>query len=368
MNQHRFDKAHLERVLKGIAGAIVAVGSLGITFGAAYFLTTFIYQRAHFNPDPLLKQLINSFTGLFLLAVIGRLMGGLFRKMGLRREMQMFGPLLAAMQQIARGDFTVRVEHPVSDMQREDDPFNKLFKGINDMAQELNQMEVLRQEFISNVSHEIQSPLTSIRGFARALQSEQLSAQDRAHYLGIIETESMRLSKLSDNLLALASLEAKNMRFEPQPYRLDRQIRNLILACEPQWTSKNIDMDVAVDEVTVCADEDLLSQVWINLLHNAIKFTPQGGRVCVELHERGGPGVGQIEFTVADSGMGIAKADQARVFERFYKADTSRNRSLGGSGLGLSIAKKIVEMHHGEIHVESKPGAGAIFKVCLPAK
>ncbi len=171
-------------------------------------------------------------------------------------------------------------------MRREDDPINKLFKGINDMAQELNQVEALRQEFISNVSHEIQSPLTSIRGFARALQNDQLSAQDRDRYLGIIQTESMRLSKLSDNLLALAALESDTMRFEPQPYRLDRQIRKLVLVCERQWTAKNIDMEVTVDELNICADEDLLSQFWVNLLHNAIKFTPQDGRVCINnLHK-----------------------------------------------------------------------------------
>jgi len=202
-------------------------------------------------------------------------------------------------------------------MRREDDPINKLFKGINDMAQELNQVEALRQEFISNVSHEIQSPLTSIRGFARALQNDQLSAQDRDRYLGIIQTESMRLSKLSDNLLALAALESDTMRFEPQPYRLDRQIRKLVLVCERQWTAKNIDMEVTADELNICADEDLLSQVWVNLLHNAIKFTPQDGRVCISLHEHHG----HIEFSIADNGIGIADENQARLFERFYKAD-----------------------------------------------
>jgi two-component system, OmpR family, phosphate regulon sensor histidine kinase PhoR len=234
------------------------------------------------------------------------------------------------------------------------------------MAQELKQMETLRQEFISNVSHEIQSPLTSIRGFARALQNDELSPQDRAHYLGIIETESMRLSRLSDNLLALAALESDTMRFEPQTYRLDRQIRKLILACEPQWTAKNIEMDVdvAADELNICADEDLLSQVWVNLLHNAIKFTPQGGHIWVRAKEHNE----RVEFSITDNGVGIAEEDQARLFERFYKADKSRDRSLGGNGLGLSIAKKIVEMHHGEISVESRVGAGATFRVWLPVK
>jgi signal transduction histidine kinase len=221
----------------------------------------------------------------------------------------------------------------------------------------------MRQEFISNVSHEIQSPLTSIRGFARALQNEQLSPADRAHYLNIIEIESMRLSKLSDNLLALASLDAEQMKFEPKAYRLDRQIRNLILACEPQWTDKSLDMDVALEEVVITADEDMLSQVWINLIHNSIKFTPCGGSVRILLQYQ----ADRVVFRITDSGIGISADDQAHVFERFFKAEKARDRAKGGSGLGLAIAKKIVEMHKGTIGVESELGAGACFTVCLPA-
>jgi signal transduction histidine kinase len=231
------------------------------------------------------------------------------------------------------------------------------------MALQLDQMEKMRQEFISNVSHEIQSPLTSIRGFACALQQNDLSAEDRRHYLDIIEAESMRLSKLSANLLKLASLESDQVRFEPKPYRLDTQIRSLILASEPQWAGKRLEMDVTVDEANIIADEDLLSQVWINLLHNSIKFTPEGGSVRVALQRR----ADRLEVTIADTGTGIAPEDQPHIFERFYKADPSRRRSEGGSGLGLSIAKKVVELHRGTIAVRSQPGAGAAFTVELPA-
>src|SRR5215213_9636181 len=353
--------SRLEAVLKRIAGFIVAVTSLSIAFSVAYFIMAQIYQLAAVNPAPLAKQVINSFAGLFLLVVVGMLLGRIFRSSAWAQQMNMFAPLLHAMEQIARGDFSVRVEEPHT--YNADDPITKLFKGVNDMALELKQMEDMRQEFISNVSHEIQSPLTSIRGFARALQNDALSPADRSHYLNIIETESMRLSKLSDNLLALAALDAENRAFDPQPYRLDRQIRNLILACEPQWTSKAIEMDVSFEEVTICADQDLLSQVWNNLLSNSIKFTPQGGRICVDLYQQDG----MIAFGIADTGIGIAEEDQAHIFERFYKADKSRTRSNGGSGLGLSIAQKIIEMHHGTIAVASKPCEGTTFTVSLPA-
>ena len=348
-------------MLKGIASFIVAVISLSIAFSSAYLIMAQLYQLTGVYPTPLAAQVINSFVGLFLLAITGTLLGRFFRTSAWAQQMNIFAPLLHAMEQIARGDFSVHVEQPHA--HNANDPITKLFKGVNNMALELKQMEAMRQEFISNVSHEIQSPLTSIRGFARALQNDALSPDDRSHYLNIIETESMRLSKLSDNLLALAALDTENRPFAPQYYRLDKQIRNLILACEPQWASKAIEMDVSFEEVTISADDDLLSQVWINLLANSIKFTPQGGRICVDLYQQGGT----IAFGITDTGIGIAEVEQAHIFERFYKADKSRTRSNGGgSGLGLSITRKIIELHHGSIAVSSKPCEGTTFMVSLP--
>src|SRR5262249_33308367 len=149
------------------------------------------------------------------------------------------------------------------------------------------------------------------------------------------------------------------MRIDRKPYRVDKQIRALIVACEPQWIDKLIDMDAALDEIVINADEDLLGQVWSNLLHNSIKFTPEGGQVSVALHRRGT----QIAFRIMDTGIGIADQEQVHVFERFYKADKARERSHEGSGLGLAIAQKIVDLHQGTIEVASQPGAGATFVV-----
>jgi two-component system, OmpR family, phosphate regulon sensor histidine kinase PhoR len=226
----------------------------------------------------------------------------------------------------------------------------------------LGQMENMRQEFISNVSHEIQSPLTSIRGFAQALRDDQLSPAERHHYLEIIETESKRLSRLTDDLLKLSSLDAEQVKFEPQPYRLDKQIRSVILTCEPQWRDKSIEVEASLDEITINADADLLNQVWMNLLHNSIKFTPASGAISVSLHPQGE----RVEFRIADSGIGISPEEQVHIFERFYKADKSRTRSAGGSGLGLAIVKKIVDLHHGTIDLASEVGKGTTFTISLP--
>jgi signal transduction histidine kinase len=262
------------------------------------------------------------------------------------------------MRQISKGNFKIELEN--SGQYRQ---FGGIVEGINEMATELSRMETMRQDFISNVSHEIQSPLTSIRGFAAALQDDSLSLESRRHYLNIIEAESRRLSGLSDNLLKLSALEAESFPFERKPYRLDKQLQEMILASEPQWLGKDIEVEADLTETTVAAVKDLLSQVWTNLLHNSIKFTPQGGRITVSLHSIDD----WIEVEVKDSGIGIAEEELPRIFERFYKVDKSRSVSSGGgSGLGLPLVKKIVELHEGSIHVTSRPGEGTAFIVRLP--
>jgi two-component system phosphate regulon sensor histidine kinase PhoR len=349
---------HSREALSPVMRVLLTIGVVWLVLTAlvmvAYALTALVYAGLRWQPPALLAQLINTLVGFFLLGLLMFSVGKFFRQ----EQHRWFGPLVEALDRIAQGDFSTRVDWPVDSGH----PMAELAQSVNHMAAELNAMEQMRQEFVSNVSHEIQSPLTSIRGFARALQADDLSDETRRHYLGIIETESVRLSKLSEDLLELASLDSEQIKLEPKPYRLDKQIRNLILAGEPQWAGKRLELDAALDEVSITADEDLLSQVWINLLHNSIKFTPEGG--CVRVAAR--RTAAGVEVTVADSGVGIAPEDQAHLFERFYKADKARRRAEGGNGLGLSIVKKIVDLHHGTVSVESQPGAGTKFTVALP--
>lgn len=270
--------------------------------------------------------------------------------------------MIDAMKQISKGNYNVKLENELKHAKNH--PFGIFVEGINDMAIELNEMEQMRQEFISNVSHEIQSPLASISGFAKVLKRRELTQAEREHYLNIIETESLRLARLSDNLLKLTSIESEHHPFEIKAYRLDQQIRKIILSCEPQWVEKSLVLDVSLDEVEIFADEELLSQVWMNLIHNSIKFTPNDGRLAIGLQRRGE----QVEVMIADSGIGIHEDELVQIFERFYKADKSRNRTAGGSGLGLSIAKEIIEMHKGTIFAKSKVAEGTTFFIVLPIK
>lgn len=324
-----------------------------ITFSVAFFATDYLYTLLNLHPPALAVQIVNSFLGLFLTGTTIGIFGRFFRQ----RQLNAFAPIIQALERIARGDFSIRLEN-----EHEDGLFSNLVTSVNKMALELGQMENMRQEFISNVSHEIQSPLTSIRGFALALEDDGLSPEARHHYLDIIKAESTRLSRLTDDLLKLASLDAEQVKFEPHAYRLDQQLRSLILTCEPQWREKSINMDVSLDELTITADEDLLSQVWLNLIHNGIKFTGQGGTIRVSLSQQSG----HVQVSIADNGIGISGEDRVHIFERFYKADKSRTRSKEGSGLGLSIVKRIVELHKGEINVESEVGQGTTFTILLP--
>jgi two-component system, OmpR family, phosphate regulon sensor histidine kinase PhoR len=346
--------------LQGIIWATIVITTLASSFASAFFMTSFLSARLGPNLPPLIIQILNSFLGLLVWLLIMSIISIFIRRKMGDPQTQVFGPITEAFEKIAKGDFNVRLTLDFGRIE----PANKLAQSFNVMAEELSEMETMRQEFISNVSHEIQSPLTSILGFTRVLKNDQLNLEQRHHYLDIIETEGTRISRITDNLLRLAALESTQSVSELKPFRLDRQIRDLILACEPQWMDKDIEMDADLEEIEITADKDLFSQVWINLIHNSIKFTPHGGRIGIVLNKQNDC----IKIKITDTGPGIGEEDQVHIFERFYKADKSRTKSDGGSGLGLSIARKIIEMHHGDIHVESKLGEGATFIVTLPSK
>lgn len=341
--------------MKAVLTLIAMIAVISAYWIAAFFLAEAVYDLLDWRPKPLVRQLVTANAGFLLMGISMSAIAPFIR----RHEKAYWQNLMNAIQRIAKGDFRVNFH---VDREKRNHPMSELVTGLNDMVAQLRAMEEMRQEFISNVSHEIGSPLTSIRGFARALKNEDLSREQRMRYLDIIETECVRLSKLSENMLRLTMLESNQHSFFPAPYRLDAQLQTILLRCEPQWAEKDLDMSAELEKVVITADEDLLSQVWLNLIHNAIKFTPKGGRITIRLGRRGDKAV----VTVCDTGPGIGKQDQHRIFERFYKSDKSRRRAAGGSGLGLSIAKKIVEIHHGKISVQSRPGEGAAFTVELP--
>jgi signal transduction histidine kinase len=265
-----------------------------------------------------------------------------------------------ALDRIAQGDFDVFFE-PADDFFRKQ-MLNDLAARFNHMAGQLKSMEGMRQDFISNVSHEIQSPITSIKGFAVLLKNENLPEEERSQYIKIIETECDRLSKLSSNLLKLSALDSGVAVINASKFNIVRQLRNSALSLEPLWREKNLQIEITGEEAELKADQELLSQVWINLLSNSIKFTPSGGKITMDVSKDNE----NIIITLADDGAGIAPDDQPFIFERFFRADKSRRRDECGNGLGLSIVKKIIDMHKGSIKVSSGLGEGTVFTVSLP--
>jgi len=336
--------------MKRLFGSLFFMLFLGVSFSLSFYLIGLL----HFQLSEYVRYILSTVTGISLMILFGFTMH-LFTR---NRHQNIYVEIIAALRKIANGDFNVYLDFKME--QRSE--FRDLMDHFNHMVKQLQQMEDMRQEFISNVSHEIQSPLTSIVGFAQALQHNNLSTEESNHYLSIIETESRRLSKLSDNLLKLTSLESEHHPFEKSKYRLDQQIRSIILSSEPNWSQKDLELEILLDKVLIFADEDLMNQVWMNLIHNSIKFTPVKGKLKILLEQIGYEAV----VTISDTGIGISEKDQLHIFERFYKADQARERSKSGSGLGLSIVKKIIDMHGGEITVVSEVQKGTTFTITLP--
>jgi|SRR5690625_2467275 len=318
---------------------------------AVYLATSWGFSRLDRQLPEIFVMLIISLLGFMCFIVLFAILAHNSRK----KDYHFHQEITNALGRISRGDFFIHIK-------KTEGPYRQLAGDINKMASSLKEMEDMRQAFISNVSHEIQSPLTSINGFARAMIDEELHRKEQLQYLEIIDSESKRLSKLSDDLLRLASLDSEHHPFHTEVYRLDKQIQTQILTFEPQWLHKELDIQVDLEAVTIEADKLLLSQVWVNLIHNAIKFTPEGGELRVSLKQQEEQPI--VCFT--DTGIGITTEDQIRIFERFFKADRARSRTAEGSGLGLSIVNKIVKMHRGKVNVRSKQGEGTQFTVVLP--
>lgn len=272
-----------------------------------------------------------------------------------------------AVGRLAAGDFSHRLDartlSPIAEIRT-------FAASFNTTAEELAGTELMRTNFISDFSHEFRTPITALSGFAQLLGNPDLTAEERAEYADIVVSEANRLAGLSERILTLSKLEGAAILPSTEPVALDEQIRRCVLVLEPAWSAKGITVAVDLDPCTVQGDAGYLAQVWTNLLHNAIKFSPEGATVSVGLYggrlpEDGRDGSSdEAVCWISDCGPGIDEAARHRVFDKFYQADTSHAGE--GNGLGLALCKRIVELHGGNIAVESRLGSGAVFEVRLP--
>jgi len=269
-------------------------------------------------------------------------------------------------ERIAKGDFTPRVRI------RSKDELGKLADSLNTMADELQQkmedlrrMDRIRTDFVANVSHELKTPLTLIKGYTETLQGEVIGGEARAgRFVSIIKEHADRLGNIVDDLLSLSELESSKDYIDKTQFDLKKLADDISLGFGQSLANKKQTLAVETrgEDFTINADRDKIEQVLVNLLDNAIKYTGESGRIELSMVERGR----EVRLAVRDDGIGIAKKHLGRIFERFYRADKARSRELGGTGLGLSIAKHIVLAHKGTITIESEPGKGTTVLVTLP--
>ena len=350
---NKYDRKHrwaLTLLFTGIVFVILLI-SQALTILAAYIMIQkgilFVFEE-HLPEG----QSILIFTGL-----TSMLIGSLIAFFTMRLPLRPFNHMISQMNRLASGDFKARLSfaYPLSEIPA----YIEMSESFNKMAEELQNTEMLRSDFINNFSHEFKTPIVSIAGFAKLLNKGNLSDQARKQYLAAIEEEAIRLAYMSTNVLNLTKVENQTILTDVSSFNVSEQVRAAVLLLESKWSKKEIDLQLNFDEHIVEANEELLKQVWINLIDNAVKFSPQCGTVAIaiqEIEER-------LIVSISNTGSEIPPENQKMIFNKFYQADESH--ATEGNGIGLSIVKRIAELHGGEILVESGNGR-TTFKLLLP--
>ena len=324
-----------------------------VTVVIAGVLLWFLYRAGIISHDttPTHNRVIQ-FMALFSL-IIGSATAFLVAKLPLKPVNR----IVSRMNRLASGDFSTRLEYgnPIA----VHPSFRAMSDSFNKMAEELQNTEMLRSDFINNFSHEFKTPIVSIAGFAKLLRRGNLTEEQRDEYLQIIEEESMRLSYMATNVLNMTKVENQTILTDVKEYNLSEQIRACLLLLEPKWSKLNLDLNVEFGEYTIQANEELLKQVWINLIENAVKFTPSGGTIDIRMAENGG----RLQVDISNTGSEIPPDKIEKIWGKFYQADESH--SSEGNGIGLAIVKKVIELHGGEVSVRSGNGM-TTFTVVLP--
>jgi signal transduction histidine kinase len=284
--------------------------------------------------------------------------GTVFTFVSLRFPIKTVNKILNAMNRLASGDYSVRLsfkgvlaKHP---------SVVELTDSFNRMAAELEQTEMMRSDFINNFSHEFKTPIVSILGFARLLKRGNISDEYRNDCLNIIEEESLRLSQMATNVLNLSKVENQTILTDVANFNLTEQLRNCVLMLESKWSKKDIVFSLPEEEYYITANEEMMKQVWINIIDNAIKFSEASGTVEIEIKKE----AVAISTAISNYGTEIPEESRKKVFEKFYQSDESH--SSEGNGVGLAVVKRIVELHKGTVGVSCKDGK-TTFTVSVPA-
>jgi len=305
---------------------------------------------------PMLKDQFSQIRNILLTSLFIELLIGIFLILITTRFLvKPIVKITNATKELARGNFQIRLDV------NSKDEIGQLAKSFNYMVRELNNTEQMRKDFVANVSHELQSPLTAIKAMTIALMEGAVKPDEGKIYLEQIELESERLSNLTKQLLNLSMLEANKSPFNLKRYILDRQLRNQLVAMQSLWMEKNLEIDFDIPSLEVYADESLMNQVWTNLYSNAIKYNCDHGKISVRGYDHGN----HVEVFISNTGYGIPKKDIRHIFERFYRVEKAHTRTTESYGLGLAVVKRIIDLHNGKISVDSAKGKETTFRVCL---
>lgn len=335
-------------------GSFIAIGILFFSCFVAFALMTILFLVLY-HGDLSIKEAHTVFGSfMFVTLFLCVALGGSLLYFAMGKISEPIIRISNSAKEVAKGDFSVRLDY------KSKDEIGTLAQNFNLMTTELGNMEYLRKDFISSVSHEFKTPIASIQGFAEMLQTKDLSEETFQAYINIIIEESKRLSHLSSNMLRISKLDHQFIPESTRPFSLDEQIRKTIVLLEEKWSKKNLELDIDLDEIVYSGDEALIQQIWLNLIENAIKFSAESGTILIQAKKT----PNKVVVEIKDQGIGITKIDQARIFEKFFQADKSHSKE--GSGLGLAIVKKIVEIYDGEINFTSEIGQGTTFIVTLP--
>jgi len=338
--------------------SLVVLLVLMIAISLGVVLTFVLYKADVFTGDGAALTSRGMFVIVLFLIFSSVVIGAVFARFVSDAPLRPFKTVIRAMDRLAGGDFSVRISLTNPALPYE---FTELQESFNKMAEELANTEILRSDFVHNFSHEFKTPINSMRGFAKLLQKGGLTPEEEKEYLSIIVSESERLTALATNVLNLTKIENQTIVMDKKEYDLAEQLRRAVLMLESKWSAKNLEPDIDIpDRLLYTANEDLLNQIWINLLDNAIKFSNDGGTLGVSLREN----AAHVICEIRDTGVGMDEPTKQHIFDKFYQGDTSH--ATEGNGIGLAIVKKIVDLYGGTISVTSEPGRGSAFTVSLP--
>jgi len=324
---------------------------------AIFVTATFVVSRLGLlaadkisNPDITTLILGMAFTSIAI--------GFTVAMLTMKYPLKPFNQMITQINRLAAGDFKARLHF--SKTVNSHPTFKETSDSFNKMAEELEGSQLLRSDFINNMSHEFKTPIVSIAGFAKLLKRDDLTEEQRKEYINIIEEESLRLASMATNVLNLTKVENQSILTDVSEFNLTEQIRSSVLLLEDKWSKKNLEPVLNMDEIQIWANEELLKQVWINLIDNAVKFSPENQELIISCTKN------QNTITILIKNKGtIPDESKDKIFNRFYQADESHSKE--GNGVGLAIVKRIVLLHQGNVEVKSEDGFTE-FSVTLPEK